>query len=217
VKNVLGRQMKETEIVIQGFGNVGRWTAYFLRQMGAKIIAVSDVGGNIYNKKGLDIEKLLDYCPTSGDTVKGFQGGETVRAEEFLSIQNDVFIPAALESVITGETAPKMKTKMVVEGANDPTTAEGEKSLLDKGVSVLPDFFANSGGVIASYVEWRDAKSGNQTSEKEVFEMIDGKIEQTFFSGVKAKKELKCASLREAFASLALNALIEAMKARLWI
>lgn len=217
VENILKKSLNETEITVQGFGNVGRWTAYFLRQMGAKITAVSDIGGAVYNKNGLDVVKLLDYCPTSRDSVKGFPGAEPLTRAEFLSVESDVFVPAALERVITAETAPKIKTKMVVEGANDPTTEEGEKYLLKNGVRLLPDFFANSGGVIASYIEWRNAKSGNQTSEKEVFEMINGKIEETFFAGLKAKKDLKCASLREAFSSLALNALIEAMRARLWI
>jgi len=217
VENILGKKLEETQITVQGFGNVGRWTACFLKQMGAKVITVSDIGGGVYNKKGIDIEKLMDYCPTSRDSVKGFPGGESVTMEEFLSVESDVFVPAALENVITKETAPKIKTKIVVEGANDPTTEEGEKYLLKNGVRLLPDFFANSGGVIASYIEWRNAKSGNQTSEKEVFEMIDGKIEQTFFAGLKAKNELKCGSMREAFSALALNALIDAMKARLWI
>ena len=217
IENMMGRKLKESRITIQGFGNVGRWTAYFLHQMGAKITGVSDIGGAVYNRKGMDIGKLLEYSPTSRDTVKGFPGGEPIGTSEFMSLESDVFIPAALEKVVTAETAPKIKAGMIVEGANDPTTEEGEKSLLGKGVRILPDFFANSGGVIASYIEWRNAKSGNQTSDKEVFDMIDSKIEETFLAGVRANKELKCNSLRESFSSLALNALIEAMRARLWI
>jgi len=216
-EKLLGISIKNAEIVLQGFGNVGRYTAYFLQEMGARIIAVQDIGGAIYNKKGLDIEKLFKHCPASKDTVKGFSEAEEISADEFFSLECDTFIPAAMENVITEKTAPKLKAKMVVEGANDPTAEDGEKILLDRGIIVLPDFFANSGGVIASYVEWRNAKSGNQTSEEEVYEIIDEKIENTFFDGLKKKEELRCRSFREAFFSLALNSLIDAMRARLWI
>jgi glutamate dehydrogenase/leucine dehydrogenase len=217
IENLLKMRLSDTRAIIQGFGNVGRWTAYFLHEMGVKVIGIADIGGAIYNKKGIDIEKLFAYCPTSRDTVKDFPDAEGITTEEIFSTECDVFIPAAVENVITRETAPLIKTKMVVEGANDPSTEEGEEILIKRGIPVLPDFFANSGGVIASYVEWRNAKSGNQTSEKEVFEIIDNKIETTFFEGLKKKQELKCKSFREAFFALALNSLIEAMRARLWI
>lgn len=216
IENMLDRKVEGAEITIQGFGNVGRWTAFFLSQMGAKITAVSDAGGCAHNKNGLDIEKLFEYAPQSRDTVKGFPGSEAITPEEFFSLKADVFIPAALENVITGETAPLLNVRMVIEGANDPTSEEGEKILLDKGVLMLPDFFANSGGVIASYVEWRNAKSGNQTSQEEVFEIIDQKIEKVFSQGLEARKEFK-SSLREAFFGLSLRTLIEAMHARMWI
>lgn len=217
VEKLLKKSLKDSCVTVQGFGNVARWTACFLHEMGAKIIGIEDIGGAVYNGKGLDVKKLLAYCPTSRDTVKGFPGAEEISPGEFLSLNTDVFIPAALENVITAETAPKIRAKMVVEGANDPTTEDGEKYLLDRDIALLPDFFANSGGVIASYIEWRNAKSGNQTSEEEVFEMIDRKIESSFHAAMQANKERKCRNLREAFSSLALGSLIEAMKARLWI
>ena len=216
IENILKKDIGKTDITVQGFGNVGRWTAYFLHKMGAKITAVYDIGGIIYNRKGIDIEKLFKYAPTSKDTIKGFPGAEPITADEFFSIESDVLIPAAVENVITDKTAPGIKARLIVEGANDPTTQEGEKILLEKGISVLPDFFANSGGVVASYFEWRNAKSGNQTCEKEVFELIDTKIDDVFWHGIEAQKKLK-SSLREAFFSISLNTLIEAMKARLWI
>ncbi len=216
IENILKQKVSGTTITLQGFGNVARWTAYFLSGMGAKITAISDAGGCIVNKNGLDIEGLFKHAPLSRDSAKGFSGSEPISLEEFFSLEADIFIPAALEDVITSETAPLIKTKMVVEGANDPTTAEGEKILLDKGVHILPDFFANSGGVAASYVEWRNAKSGNQTSQEDVFEFIDGKIENVFHTALKAEKKLN-ATLRESFFSLSLNTLIEAMHARMWI
>ncbi|MCM8778091.1 MAG: glutamate dehydrogenase, partial [Candidatus Omnitrophica bacterium] len=117
-EKLLKKNLKDTEIVIQGFGNVGRWTAYFLNETGAKIIGVQDIGGSIYNRKGLDIEKLFKYCPTSKDTVSGFPEAEAISYDEFFSLECDIFIPAAMENVITEKTASKLKTKMVVEGAN---------------------------------------------------------------------------------------------------
>ena len=217
VKNILKKDIKTTDIIIQGFGNVGRWTAYFLYKMGAKITAIYDIGGVIYHKKGLDIEKLFKYAPLSRDSIKGFPESEPITADEFFSLESDVFIPAAVENVITKDTASKINAKLIVEGANDPTTEEGEQILLNRGTSILPDFFANSGGVVASYFEWRNAKSGNQTSEKEVFELIDGKIDTIYQQGMSMQKKLKKASLRETFFAISLNTLIEAMKARLWI
>ncbi len=217
LEKILLKSPQEITVTIQGFGNVGRWSAYFLKEMGVRITAIADIGGAVYRKQGLDIDKLFAYCPTSRDSVKGFPGGEEVSAEEFLAMECDIFIPAAQENVITVETAPKIRARMIVEGANAPSTKEGEASLLARGITVLPDFFANSGGVIASYVEWRDGKAGNQTSEQEVFEIIDKKIETSFLSGVKTKKEFKCESFREAFSVLALQELIEAMEERLWI
>ena len=216
IENILKKKTGETKITLQGFGNVARWTAFFLSEMGAKIIAVSDAGGSVYNGNGLDIKKLFEYAPASRDTVKGFPGGEALTTEEFYSLETDVFIPAAMEDVLTPETASLVKAKMVVEGANDPTTGEGEKILLDKGISILPDFFANSGGVVASYVEWRNAKSGNQTSQEEVFEFIDSKIENIFRQGIEAKNRLRC-TLREAFFCLSLETLVNAMRERMWI
>ena len=216
IENILKQKVEGTEITLQGFGNVARWTAHFLSKMGAKIIAISDAGGCIYNKSGIDIDRLFIHAPRSKDTVKGFPGSEPLAPREFFSLEADVFIPAAIENVITAETAPLLKAKMVVEGANDPTTKEGEKILLERGVHMLPDFFANSGGVIASYVEWRNAKSGNQTSQDEVFKIIDEKIGNVFSRGVQAREELN-SSLREAFFSLSLYTLIEAMHERMWI
>ena len=128
----------------------------------------------------------------------------------------DVLIPAALENVLNSETAPKVRAKLIVEGANDPTSADGEKILKKNGIPILPDFFANAGGVVASYIEWRNAKSGNQTSKQEVFEFIDAKIETIFHEGFTIAKKMK-AGYREAFSYIALNELIKAMEERAWL
>ncbi len=216
IEKILKQKVRGTKVALQGFGNVARWTGFFLSEMGADIISISDAGGCIYNSNGLDIAKLFENAPSSRDTVADFKESEKITLEEFFSMESDVFIPAALEDVITPEIAPLLKTKMVVEGANDPTTEEGERILLERGIHMLPDFFANSGGVIASYVEWRNAKSGNQTSKEDVFKIIDDKIEWTFEQGLKAEEEMN-SSLREAFFSISLHTLIEAMRERMWI
>lgn len=216
LEKILKKKISHCKIAIQGFGNVGRHTAIFLNQMGAKIVAISDKKGGTFNKNGLNISKLLKYAPTRYDTVAGFSGGETIENEELLEMDVDVLIPAATGGVINEENAGKVKAKVIVEGANNPITEKSDEILEENGVVVLPDILCNSGGVIASYVEWRNAKSGNQTDEKEVYKTIDHKIEKSFTEIVKVKKSLKT-SYRISATYIAMNELIEAMKERRWL
>ena len=216
VEHILRMNMKDVTVSVQGFGNVARWTALFLSEMGARIIAISDRGGGVHNPRGLAINDLFAHAPTSRDSVAGFSGGDPLSKEEFFALPADVFIPAALEDVVTEKTAPALKVKLIVEGANNPTSEKGEEVLQSRGIPVLPDFFANAGGVVASYVEWRNAKSGNQTSQHEVFEFIDSKVEGVFHEGVALREKLK-SGYREAFTYIALNELIEAMRERAWL
>jgi glutamate dehydrogenase/leucine dehydrogenase len=216
IERILKRKVAGSKIAVQGFGNVGRWTAFFLSEMGAKVVAINDRGGSVYNRAGLNVIKLFDYAPTSRDSVSGFSGSEPISQPDFFGMEVDVLIPAALENVLNSETAPKVRAKLIVEGANDPTSADGEKILKKNGIPILPDFFANAGGVVASYIEWRNAKSGNQTSKQEVFEFIDAKIETIFHEGFTIAKKMK-AGYREAFSYIALNELIKAMEERAWL
>ena len=149
----IGIPMEESTAVIQGFGNVGSWTARFLDQGGCKVIAVSDVKGGVYNGYGLNLEQLNAHLRSTG-TVYGFQGGEAITNEELLELQCDFLVPAALGGAIHSGNASRIRARMVVEGANHPVTPGGEAVLNNRGIACLPDLLVNAGGVTVSYFEW---------------------------------------------------------------
>jgi glutamate dehydrogenase (NAD(P)+) len=140
-------------VVVQGFGNVGSYYALFMQQEGAKVIAVSDSGGGVYNPNGIDIPAAIAHKQERG-TLKGLGGVEPISNDELLLLQCDVLAPCGLEQVITEENADKVKTKIVCEGANGPTTPAADEILEERGILVLPDVLANAGGVVVSYFEW---------------------------------------------------------------
>jgi glutamate dehydrogenase (NAD(P)+) len=141
-------------VAIQGFGNVGSETAIALSSMGAKIIAVSDYAGGIYNRAGIDIKKALAYLRYAG-VLKDFDGAEPITNEQLLELECTVLVPAALERVITKDNAPKLKCRLIAEGANGPTTNEADRIIEARGdIELIPDILCNSGGVIVSYFEW---------------------------------------------------------------
>ncbi|MFK7778213.1 MAG: glutamate dehydrogenase, partial [Gimesia sp.] len=140
-------------VAIQGFGNVGSYTAHFLDEFGAIVTAVSDASGGIYNAKGINIPKLIEYSKDTG-AVKGFPETEAISNEELLTSDVTVLIPAALGGVLTAELAPDVKAKCIVEAANNPTEFEADAIFEKKGIVVVPDILANAGGVTVSYFEW---------------------------------------------------------------
>ncbi len=146
-------ELKEKSVVIQGFGNVGRYTAKAFVQLGMKVIAVSDSKGGLFAPNGLDIEALCHW-QRQGHRISTFPGPASISNAELLSLPCDYLVPAALGGVITHDTAKNIKAKVVVEAANTPTTFEGEQILADRGIPVLPDILVNAGGVIVSYFEW---------------------------------------------------------------
>ncbi|MGI8407936.1 MAG: Glu/Leu/Phe/Val family dehydrogenase [Actinomycetota bacterium] len=148
-----GISFEGASVAIQGFGNVGYWTAHLAAELGAKIIAVSDVGGGTYQPTGLDLEALATHRKES-ISVATFGSGEAVTNEELLELKCDILIPAAIESVIHGKNADRIDARMVVEAANGPTTPVADEILNDRGIPVVPDILANSGGVTVSYFEW---------------------------------------------------------------
>ena len=151
---VKGMDLKGARVAIQGFGNVGWNAARLLHQEGgAKVIAVSDSSGGIYNEKGLDPLSVSEHKKKTG-SVQNYQGARNITNEELLELDCDVLVPAALENVITKENAPRIKAKIIVEGANGPTTPEADRMLSDKGIMIMPDILANAGGVTVSYFEW---------------------------------------------------------------
>jgi glutamate dehydrogenase (NAD(P)+) len=175
----VGFDIKGATVAIQGFGNVGSVSATLLAEAGARIVAVTDWKGGIYNPKGLDIGKLLVYN-LEEKTVEGFAGGEPLTNEQLFALDVDILIPAALENQITIENAPKIRAKVIVEGANGPTTPEANTHLHARGVFVVPDILANSAGVTASYFEWVQDRYGYFWTEKEVNERLEAKMCEAF-------------------------------------
>ena len=144
--------MENATVAIQGFGNVGSHTARIMHQHGARVIAVSDVSGGVYNAKGLDITKLLQRNPNQ--PLHETTPGDAITNDELLQLECTVLVPAALSEQITSKNAPALRCRILSEGANGPTTLEADHILAEKGIFVIPDILANSGGVIVSYFEW---------------------------------------------------------------
>ncbi len=180
----LGFDINGATVAIQGFGNVGSVSADLLAGIGAKIVAVTDWKGGVYNESGLDIAKLLTYSQEH-KTVDGFPGADALTNDQLWSLPVDVLIPAALENQITMENAPQIRAKVVTEGANGPTTPDAHKHLHSRGVFVIPDILANSGGVTTSYFEWVQDRYGYFWDEKEVNDRLEKKMCEAFDSVLK--------------------------------
>lgn len=146
--------IQNATVAIQGFGNVGSHTARIMHESGAKVVAVSDVTGGIYNSRGLDIPKLLTQYKGTGASLADLKQGDKLTNDELLQLDCTVLVPAALSEQITERNAPKLRCRILAEGANGPTTLEADRIIQDKGIFVIPDILANSGGVIVSYFEW---------------------------------------------------------------
>ncbi len=175
----LGLNLKGATIAVQGFGNVGSISAELLAEQGARIVAVTDWKGGVYNKAGLDIPRLLEYVKEH-KTVEGFAGSEPLAHDDLFGLEVDVLIPAALENQITMENAPQIRAKIVTEGANGPTTPDAHRHLHERGVFVIPDILANSGGVTVSYFEWVQDRYGYFWSEVDVNSRLEAKMVEAF-------------------------------------
>jgi glutamate dehydrogenase (NAD(P)+) len=171
----LGFDIKGASVAIQGFGNVGSVSARLLADAGATIVAVTDWQGGVYNAKGLEIAKLTAFA-AGKPSIAGFPGGEPFTNEQLFGLEVDVLIPAALENQITKENAPGIRARILVEAANGPTTPEAHKIMHERGVLVVPDILANSGGVTASYFEWVQDRYGYFWTEQEVNERLEAKM-----------------------------------------
>ena len=176
--------IKNATVAVQGFGNVGSVSADLLTRIGAKIVAVTDWKGGVHNESGLDIAKLIEYSQAH-QTVDGFPGGDHLGNEDLWGLDVDVLIPAALENQITMENAPRIRAKIVTEGANGPTTPDAHKHLHERGVFVIPDILANSGGVTTSYFEWVQDRYGYFWDEEQVNSRLEQKMCEAFDSVLK--------------------------------
>ncbi|WP_179333461.1 Glu/Leu/Phe/Val family dehydrogenase [Winogradskyella costae] len=172
--------LKGKRFIVQGFGNVGYWASHFLEKDGAKLVGVQDAQGSVENQGGLNVEELFKYNLANKGTIVNYPGSKPVEKGEFFSIDCDICIPAALGNQITKVNAPKIKAKLIAEGANGPTNVEGEKILKDRGIFIIPDILCNSGGVIGSYFEWLQNRSGEIWHLEEVMEKLTKKLNGSF-------------------------------------
>jgi glutamate dehydrogenase/leucine dehydrogenase len=166
--------------VVQGFGNVGSHAARLLSEKGIRIVGIGDHSASFYNENGIDIAAAIEHSVRHNRTLKGFKGGTEIRGSELLISKCDVLVPAALQNVITEENAPRIQAKLIVEGANGPTTPEADPILNSKNIICVPDILANAGGVTVSYFEWVQNKAGYYWTEEEVNARHDLKMETAF-------------------------------------
>ena len=177
----LGIKPTEATCVIQGFGNVGSKAAKLINRMGVKIVAISDISGGYYNPEGLDIDAAIEYVANSNThSLEGFPNAQMVTNSELLELECTVLVPAAMEDQITPENANQIKAKLIVEGANGPTTAEADAILEEKGILVVPDILANAGGVTVSYFEWVQNRLGYYWTEERVNRRADRAMKIAF-------------------------------------
>ena len=208
-----GVDHREVTVAVQGFGKVGGLAAQYLHDAGCKVVAVSDVGGGIYNPEGLDPAALLKHLKSGADTVVGYPGTDAISNAELLELDVDVLVPAALEGVIHEGNAGNVKARFVVEGANGPTTPDGDKVLEDKGVVVVPDILANSGGVAVSYFEWVQDLQAYFWSEDEVNDRLKVLMESAY-AEVSELAHAKQLSLRTAAQVIGVGRVADAHRTR---
>jgi len=170
---------QQTTAVVQGFGNVGSHAARLLAEQGVKVIAISDASGGYYDKNGIDIKDALNYAAKNG-SLNGYTNATKITNEELLKLPCDILVPAAVQNVINTEIAKNVQCKIIVEGANGPTLPEADPILNEKGIIVVPDILANSGGVTVSYFEWVQNKMGFYWTENEVNQKHDEKMKIAF-------------------------------------
>jgi len=199
-------------VAIQGFGNVGSFLAQFLHEEGARVVAVSDSSGGIYNPKGLDVPAVLAYKQET-HSLAGFRGGDAITNDELILLDCDVLAPCALEQVITADNASKVRAKIVLEGANGPTTPAADDVLEDMDVLILPDVLANAGGVVVSYFEWVQGLQEYFWKEDEVNEKLRDIVCRAFEETWALRKERQT-SMRMAAYGAAVKRVAEATTTR---
>ncbi|HDN75888.1 MAG TPA: Glu/Leu/Phe/Val dehydrogenase, partial [Acidilobales archaeon] len=208
-------------VAIQGFGNTGQWHAYWLQKMGAKIVAISDTSGTVYDPDGIDIELAMKVKKETRKVINYPRGEKIPDPKAALYVDADILGPDAMENQITMENVDKIKAKIIVEGANGPTTPDAEKELARRGVIVVPDFLANAGGVVMSYLEWVENIQWYFWGEEETRARLENIMKNNFLRVYKKyedmKTERKNIVMRDAALVLSLERLYEAMKYRGWI
>jgi glutamate dehydrogenase (NAD(P)+) len=208
----LGMKTKGAKLAVQGFGNAGSIAARICGEAGMNVVAVSDSRGGIYNPKGLNIPKLIEYKERTG-SVKGFQGSENVTNEQILETECDILIPAALENQITDGNAERVRAKVVAEAANGPTTPEADEILHRNGIFVIPDILTNAGGVTVSYFEWVQDLQNYFWSEEEVNAKLKLMMTKAFRQVLESSEKYKV-DMRTGAYALAVGRVAEAISVR---
>lgn len=203
------KSLEDVTIAIQGMGNVGSNAARIFYNRNAKVIAVSDISGGLYKKDGLDINEISTYLEKAGNVLADYQAPDVIHIsnQEILTCDCDVLVPAALENQINDEIANEVKCKYIIEAANGPTTTEADKILEERGIMVVPDIFANSGGVIVSYFEWVQNIQELTWDREQVNDMLENLMTKSYHDILEVSKESHC-TLRMAAYIVALKKLI---------
>ncbi len=201
------------KVIIQGFGNLGSFAAKFFEENGAIVIGVSDSKGGVIDPNGLSYSKLEEVKKSTGSVVN-YPSGKKVTNDELLITETDILVPAALENVIHKYNAPKIKAKLIVEGANGPLTADADAILKERGIPVVPDILANSGGVVGSYVEWANNRMGEIINEEDAKKLILSRMEKAFSEVYNKYNSLSDQDLRTAAMVVAVERVVRAMKVR---
>lgn len=208
----LGREIQQATVIVQGFGNVGAAAAKALGQQGARIVGVIDLHGAVCDEKGLDLAALEAHVAKCG-TVGGFSGASAADPAELLEAPCDVLIPAAAASQITAANAPRIRAKLIAEGANSPTTPEADAILAQRGIPIIPDILCNAGGVFVSYLEYTQETQQEQMPEDEVHKRLQDRMTHKYHE-VRLLAERRGLSLREAAMCLAVKTVCDAQIAR---
>jgi glutamate dehydrogenase (NAD(P)+) len=211
----LGLSPADTTFVVQGFGNVGSWAARIMQQLGCKMVGASDAHGAIRSDAGIDADKLEEHIQEGGKLPE-FEGTDQIDPDDLLAIECDVFIPAALGGMIHEGNADRVQCKMIVEGANSPTTPHADAILHDKGVFVIPDVMANAGGVVCSYFEWVQNLQHFRWDEREVNDKL-GNIMRRAYREVSGRAKEEKLSLRQAAYLVGIERVVEASRTRGYI
>lgn len=204
--------MNTATVVVQGFGNAGQYTAQFLEEQGAKVIAVSDSNGGVSNKDGIQVGALRKHKEKKGSVV-GFPGTRPISNQDLVEMECTILVPAALENQITSKNAGKIKAKIVAEAANGPTTPDADDILYKNGIMLIPDILANGGGVTVSYFEWLQNLRREYWKEDEVNQRLDRNISKAF-SDVYETHDQYTVNMRKASTLLAIKRVVEATKIR---
>jgi glutamate dehydrogenase (NAD(P)+) len=210
----LNINLHDAKVAIQGFGNVGSVTAKLLDEIGCRIIGVSDGEGGIHNPSGLDMEAVFEYKDgPGGQSVNGFPEADAVARDEVLYLDADIVIPAAIENQIRADNVDRIRPRLLIEAANGPTTPEADAALLDRGVFIVPDIFANAGGVIVSYLEWVQNLQEFRWTEESINHQLRRTMEESFHE-INEIADRKKVDMRTASYRLAVNRVAEAFNVR---